>query len=338
MPETLFDAIPADHRETARSAVAAAFGAAPLATLQPVAGGASGALIYRLEVGERPYLLRVETARDIFRNPSRSYACMRIAAEAGVAPPLRHADPTAGVAIMDFLPNRPLDAYPGGPEGLVRDLGRLMARLQATPVFPPLGDYLLVLNGMFGHLRDSGPFAAGLLGPHQVGFERIRQAYPWDAAALVSSHNDPNPRNILFDGERLWLVDWELSFRNDPLADLAIIANELCPTPALETALLEAWLGRTPDRLLRARLLLMRQLTRLFYACLMLTAGGGRGAPETDLSALSEAEFRAGLREGRIKAGAPETLHILGKMVLAGFLAGLCAPGFEEALATVRQG
>jgi len=65
------------------------------------------------------------------------------------------------------------------------------------------------------------------LDPHLEGFETIRAAYPWDASALVSSHNDPNPRNILFDGQRLWLVDWELRFRNDPLTDIAILMQEL---------------------------------------------------------------------------------------------------------------
>ena len=70
---------------------------------------------------------------------------------------------------------------------------------------------------------SSGLFAPGLLDRHQKGFERIREAYPWDAAALVSSHNDPNPANILFDGERLWLIDWETAYRNDPLVDVATL-------------------------------------------------------------------------------------------------------------------
>ena len=56
-----FDPIPADRREAARSALTAAFGAAPLTALQPVTSGAS-ALSYRIEVAERPYLLRLEFA------------------------------------------------------------------------------------------------------------------------------------------------------------------------------------------------------------------------------------------------------------------------------------
>ncbi|MEO6340281.1 MAG: phosphotransferase [Caulobacteraceae bacterium] len=338
MADDLYDAIPADRREVVRSALADAFGPAPLTGLEPVFGGASGALVYWAEVADRPYLLRLETKRDLFRDPRRGFACMRAAADAGVAPALHHADPAAGVAIMDFVPQRPLTDFPGGPAAVARALGELVGRLQTTPAFPPLADYPVLLNGMFGYLRGSGLFAPGLLDPHAEGFERLREAYPWDSSALVSSHNDANPRNILYDGERLWLIDWELSFRNDPLVDVAILADEFAQTPDLEAELLQAWFGRAPDSALRARLTLMRQFTRLFYACIMLSMSIGNHAQETDLAAPSIAEFREAVAQGRLRAATPEILHSLGKMVLAGFLAGFSAPGFEEALSIARRG
>ena len=77
-----FDRIPADRREDARSALTAAFGPAPLTALQPLTSGAS-ALSYRIEVADRPYLLRLESLqRDEIRDPERAYRCMRTAQEA----------------------------------------------------------------------------------------------------------------------------------------------------------------------------------------------------------------------------------------------------------------
>ena len=35
-------------------------------------------------------------------------------------------------------------------------------------------------------------------------------------------------RNILFDGERLWLIDWESAHRNNPPVDAAIHAGQFC--------------------------------------------------------------------------------------------------------------
>src|SRR6185436_10991143 len=122
---------------------------------------------------------------------------MQTAAAAGVAPPLLHADEASGVAIMQFIEKRPLNEYPGGPAGLSRALGGLLAQLQATQPFPELRDYPAILDRMVAALRGSGNFAPGLIDPHAEAFERIRQAYPWDRSMLVSSHNDPNPQNII---------------------------------------------------------------------------------------------------------------------------------------------
>src|SRR5450755_707164 len=107
MPASVFDLVPAAQRDIAQAALTSAFGAAPITGLQLVTGGASGALTYRADIAGRAYLLRLETRRSPLRNPHQ-YTCMRIAAEAGVAPPLHYVDDTAGVAIMEFLPQHSL--------------------------------------------------------------------------------------------------------------------------------------------------------------------------------------------------------------------------------------
>ena len=335
----MFDTIPAERREAARSAVAAAFGSSAVVALQPVAGGAS-ALIRRLEVAGRPYLLRLEAPDGGIRDARRGFECMRIAAEAGVAPPLIYADPGTGVAIMQFIPLQPLEAFPGGPAGLVRGVGELIGRLQATPAFPPAGDYGTIIERILGYVCGSGLFAPGLLDPHLERFGRVRDAYPWDSLAGVSASNDPNARNVLYDGERLWLVDWELAFKNDPLVDVAILADNFAHAPDLAEILLEAWLGRTPGPAERARFTLMRPITRMFYAAVIFSrfAGAPREAPETDLTPLTPAELRAAVAQGRLSNAGPDTLFALGKMMLGGFLAGVSAPGFEEAMAVARRG
>jgi thiamine kinase-like enzyme len=37
---------------------------------------------------------------------------------------------------------------------------------------------------------------------------------------MVSCHSDPKPENILFDGQRVWLVDWHAAIVNDRYFDL----------------------------------------------------------------------------------------------------------------------
>lgn len=339
MSSVSLDIIPETHRDRAREALAAAFGGTPVTALASVSGGASGALTYRAEAAGRAYLLRMEGRRSPLRNPHQ-YTCMQIAAEAGVAPPLHYVDAETGVAIMDFLPQRPLEEFPGGTPALMRACGALLARLQSPPAFPPFIDYFNALERMLAFIRNANLFAPGLLDPHTEEFGRISAAYPRDAMAPVSSHNDPNPHNVIFNGERLWLIDWETAYRNDPLVDIAIMLDQQASTPELEAALLHAWLGRAPDRALKARLTLMRPVTRLYYAslCFTMFAGMPREKPDDDLSAPTPEEFRRMAEDGRISPAMPQTLYILGKMQLAGFLSGVSAPGFAEALAIARGG
>lgn len=340
MSERWADCVPSEHRQTAREALAAAFGGSKVSGLEPVLGGASGALIFRADVDGRSYLLRIETRMSSpLRNPHQ-YVCLQTAAEAGIAPAVHYLDAGAGVVVMDFVAGRPLSEYPGGPADLARAVGELVRRLQQSPAFPELHEFPAVVRRMIGFLRGSGVFAEGLLDPHAEGLDRIVEAYRWEPSTLVSSHNDPNPQNILFDGERLWLIDWEAAYRNDPLVDVAIVAENLAPTSELESALVEAWLGHAPDDLLRARLRLMRLLTRMYYAGLLiaLSARSPGTEPETDLAAPTPAAFASAVASGEHKPTSPETMRVLGKMCLAGFLAGLQAPGFEESLALVRQG
>jgi len=336
-----FDLVAESRRDAARSAVAAAFGRVVVGCLEPVATGASAAN-YRLEIAGRPYLLRLESPRrDEVRDPQRAYACMKLAADAGLAPPLRHADPVAGVAITDFLPARPLSEHPGGGPGLMQALGALVRRLQAMPRFPAVAaDHLTILDRNFERLLATGLFAPGLLDRHRAGFDRIREAYRWDAAGLVASHNDLNPHNILFDGERLWLIDWETAYGNDPLVDPATLILFLADSRELELALVRACLGREPDRRVLARLALARLLVRFFYGCASsLNAAHGlqNAVPEIDLAAPTRSEFAALLRRRGMSDGAPEAQRLVGKMALAGFLAGVEAPAFEETLAVVRD-
>ena len=258
---------------------------------------------------------------------------------AGIAPAVLHADAVSGVAITAFVHERPLDDFPGGPEALARALGALVTRLQATPAFPAVADYPTIVDRLLGRLDATGLYGS-LLDRHREGFERVREAYPWGEAGRVSSHNDPHPGNILFDGERLWLIDWETAYRNDPAVDLAIMSMYRAGTPALQEALLHAWGGRPSDPVLRARVHVMRQLVKLFYGC----ANGLHfvrtrpGLVESDLSAPTPAEFSAAIRDGRLIQNSPEAQRVGGKVALRSFLEGIASPSFAEAAAVLRAG
>jgi aminoglycoside phosphotransferase (APT) family kinase protein len=321
------------HADGARSALAAAFGRARIGPIVALTGGATTASAYRIEVGERSYLLRIEGEPSPLRNPHQ-YASMRIAAEAGIAPQILYVDEAARIVVTDFIEQVPLEAYPGGPPALARALGELLARVQATEVFPYFVEYPDIVARLFAHVRRTGLFAGGVLDQHVERLELLRGAYRTNSGRLVSSHNDVVPSNILFDGRRLWLIDWESAYCNDPLVDVAIVLDGIARSPEMEEALLGAWLGRAPDESIRERLDVVRALTRLYYAGVFLSASAAVSwvKEEIDLSVPSAVDFQRAIKAGRLTAGTGETKHILGKMFLASFLSGVAAPGFDAAV------
>lgn len=305
-------AVPGPHRETVQAALTACFGATPINAIAPLTVGASAGAILRIEAGGRPYLLRVEGPRSPLRYPHQ-YAAQRMAAEQGLAPRVHYVDETVGVAVTDFIAARPLHAYPGGMSALVAAMGELLRRLHATPVVPAFVPYPEIVARLFAHVRRTGLFAPGVLDPHLEHLERLRADYAWDPALSVSCHNDCLPANILFDGERLWLVDWEQAYPNDPLVDIAIQLDNLARTPELAGVLMWAWLGRPPDDAILQRIAQARALNRLYYAGVLLSASATRprAAPDDNLV---------------VAANEPMTGHMRGKLYLRGFLTGEAVP------------
>jgi thiamine kinase-like enzyme len=54
------------------------------------------------------------------------------------------------------------------------------------------------------------------------------------------------PANLIDDGERLWLLDWEYAGAGHPLFDLAHASTATGLSPDQQRALLEAYPGRLP--------------------------------------------------------------------------------------------
>jgi predicted Ser/Thr protein kinase len=323
-----FAALSAEQRHRAHQAIAAVLGAAAVATVRPLTGGVSGAFVFLIEANVQRFVLRIEGPASPLRNPHQ-YLSMRIAAEEGVAPRLHYLDVDERVVMTDFIEDRPLDSYPGGGPGLARAIAAMLKKLQSAPACPCFVHYPDIVNRLWTHVCKTGLFVDGLLDGASRRLAQIRESYDPRPEQYVSSHNDVLPRNVLFDGKRLWLIDWESAYRNDPLVDLATALDNFAPSPELEEVLLLACLGHELDDLLRNRLALVRALTRLYYAGVLFSASAlaPRLKPDSSLLAPSSAEFERAIRDGRLLAATRETSHVLGKMYLSSFLSGSVPPG-----------
>ncbi len=323
----MLDLIPEDRREAVRRALAEAFGRDGAEGVEPLGGGLSQSMVFKLHARGAPYLLKLDSAAG-GADVARAHACMAAAAQAGIAPPLRYADPAAGVAIADFIAQRPLAERLTDRSAFLEELAALVRRLHAVEGFPPAMEYFTALDQLTQRLQVLDVVDPAAIAPHLAVYAQVRDACRRDAPALVASHNDLHPRNLVFDGTRLWIVDWDTAFLNDPFVDLAVPANYLARDEAEETAFYAACLGRPPEPEERARLWLMRQAAHVCHGAVLMTLGpGGR-----DMAAPPLAGMRMAIAEGRLSLGDPDQRVLFGKAMMNEALANSRGPRFAEAL------
>ena len=235
--------IPQEKIAAATRGLSEAFGVAAFDDIRDLTERPGSNRAFRIVVRGSAYLLRINTrAGDV----SGHFGCMRSGAEAGLAPRVRYASAEDRLSITDFVEAVPLpaaDARRRVPAAL-----RTLHALQPFPVVPfnTTCTFLLskgpVLEGFLQKFR-----AANMLPEHDLvelltQYERLATAYLSLEPAPAPSHNDLfKPDNILFDGQRVWLVDWEAAFLNDRYADLAVVANQLGTNDEEEMAYLQEY-------------------------------------------------------------------------------------------------
>ena len=273
--------IPQEKTEAVARGLREAFGVAEFDEISKVYGGQTTSLVFRIVVRGSPYLLKIIMRAE---DPSRHYASMKAAAEAGIAPRVWYTDVDHRISITDFVNAESLPVS----EARIR-LPAVLRTLHSVPRFAkaPFNTTCTFLLSR-GQALTTGPsldaylqkFQAANLMPKAASeeffarYEELAAVYPQDDVEMVSSHNDLfKPDNILFDGQRVWLVDWEAAFLNDRYADLAVVANQVVANDQEELAYLQEYFGAPPSEYQRARFHLMQQLAHLFYTLAFLFIG-----------------------------------------------------------------
>lgn len=278
--------IPQEKRAAVVCGLRSAFGVTDFEDVRRLTNGPESNLIFRIVVQGHPFLLRIATRSSATIGPAREFACLMAAAEAGLSPRVWYASVEDRISITDFV-----DAVPFSATEARIQMPALLRRLHALPPFPPLANPAFNTTCMF-LMQKAGTvdqflarFEAADVADKSETAEllalraQIAVVYPNHNTDLVSSHNDLfKPDNILFDGQRVWLVDWEAAFLNDRYADLAVVANLVVGNASEEEIYLREYFGGPPDEYQRARFFLMRQVAHIFYAMafLLLASPGHR--------------------------------------------------------------
>nr|WP_294947539.1 phosphotransferase [uncultured Mucilaginibacter sp.] len=252
--------IPEEKKAALTRALNDTFGINDFEDISHLNAGLSSALVYKITVLGKPYLLKIITRTDAMADPTNQYTCVRDAAAAGIAPKVWYTNVHDRISITDFVDAKPFPIS----EAKVK-MPLLLKRLHAMPPFRYQINYLDIVDGFIQKLRDAKILPESITGELFDQYARLREVYPRGTADWVASHNDLKPENILFDGERPLLVDWEAVFLNDPYFDLAVVANFVITNEAEEKDYLTGYLGKVPTEYQLARFFLMQQIVHVAY-------------------------------------------------------------------------
>jgi thiamine kinase-like enzyme len=245
-------------RDAERKAASLACWQGPVAP-QPLGGGISNHN-FLVEHGGQRFMVRIGEDFEV-HNVLRRFelAAARAAHAAGVSPAVVHAEP--GAMVFDYVEGRTLaSADVRDPATLERIVALVRACHREIPrhfrgpapifwVFQVVRDYALRLRA------DKSRMAPELPRLTAVAERLEREVGPIE---LVFGHNDLLAANLIDDGARLWLVDWEYGGFNSPLFDLGGLASNNELSDAQQEWLLEAYFEAPPSAELRRRYAAMR--------------------------------------------------------------------------------
>jgi thiamine kinase-like enzyme len=225
------------------------FARGPLAITQ-ITGGMSN-LNFAVRARGGAYFARLGQDRPLLgANLRNEIACHKAADALGLAPEVIHYE--QGLLVTRLIEGRTLEPASVREPGIVARLAKLLRQLHGKREILT-GEFLYFCPFQTNrtYTRTAARLNAKL--PHDIAAilddscELQRRIAPFQP---VLCHNDLLPANLIDDGRKLWLVDWEYGGIGHPLFDLANASATAAFSDDLDRALLELYHGHVDERFL----------------------------------------------------------------------------------------
>lgn len=198
--------------------------------------------------GEKTEVLGIDRAHE-------SEAAYR-AAILGIGPAVRGPLPGVGTLVTAFVGGRHAESLEQG-----RSLEQAVAALARFHGSGPIAGSFPIFRVVEWHARDAQAHGVRLppvLDALRPLAARIEASFDAAPSPMVPCHNDLLPGNLLFDGDEVWVIDFEYAGMNDHAFDLGNLSVNAALSPAGEERLLAAYYDGDVTDARRARLALMK--------------------------------------------------------------------------------
>jgi aminoglycoside phosphotransferase len=250
----------------------------PGTRVQPVGVGQSGAGVFRLDGPAGAFVVKQTSATEPAAVWERGVAVQRAAARVGVAPAVVHVDATHRLVVSEAITDQGWAQYfaqPATHAPAMHLLGTTIRRLHALPIAAelPLARAASFVRQIQQAANTTHPLPGWV---NETIDTLLGEEPPVSDRAPVVSHNDLNPSNLVFDGTRLLLLDWQTAAVNDPYYDLALVSVFSRMDASACLRLLTAYAGHSVTTL-PARFVWSRRLASVVSGTALLWVAGLRG-------------------------------------------------------------
>ena len=212
------------------------------ARVEPLGGGITNRN-FKVSVGGRAFVLRIggkDTGRLGIDRRAEAAAALA-AARAGVGPDVVRFVEPEGYLVTRFVDGRSLEPAEVRRPALIAEVAAALRKVHRGEWLPAHFDSFRVVEAYAATARELGVALPRAYDAAKELAGRVERAR--GRQLLWPCHNDLLSANLIHDGERLWIVDWEYAGIGDCFFDLANLAANNGFEQADERALLEAYFG-----------------------------------------------------------------------------------------------
>lgn len=220
----------------------------------------SNSIVLKLSAEQDICILRVMDLIDNLFNRQNQIICLKKAAKLGLAPHCLYENAKDGILITEFIASEKIIKS----KAWFFEIANSLKLLHKDATFPPPHQALFsYMDDLAQRLKTAN--LSTYLNKYFDKIDRIKIGLA-PHLELASCHNDLNFSNLLFNGQKTYLIDWEAAGLEDPFFDLAMVCNEFACNDADRTYFIAQYFERDLTPLEAFKLKGMRQIAYCYLA------------------------------------------------------------------------
>ena len=252
--------LPIEHIEKINLAVEKGLGTAHWEFVNLLSGGLTGVPVYKIEVENKSYAIKLENVNDKNFDLVRSYKIIEIASKKNVSPTVYFTDFERGIILMKYIEAK---ARPEDPLVSIKKLTTAIRNIHEYILFPEWKSVIEILEFFYKKLHHE--YTEKNIVKKCMRSIKTMGPVLFDPKDIRSCHCDLNPLNVLFDGDHFLFVDWQAASPQSFYFDLAYCVSFFYfYDETLCASFLTDYLEREPTEEEKAKYYLMRIFTNIY--------------------------------------------------------------------------